>query len=99
MLKGEDFLKDLSNDDRATILAVFKDIRQFGFSCMGCQFRQIEGKLWEIKIQAASGGYRFFYVMVSNREMYVLHSYRKKTQKAPIREIEIARRRCAEVLT
>lgn len=70
----EDFLDDLNNDDTATILAVFEDIRKYGFSAMGCEFRQIEGKLWEIKIKTAGGSYRFFYVMLSAEKMYVLHA-------------------------
>lgn len=95
----EDFLRDLPATDRATVLAVFADIRQHGFGAIGCQFRQIEGKLWEIKIKTVSGGYRFFYVMLSVDKMCVLHSYKKKTQRAPVREIEIARKRLKEVVS
>ena len=95
----EDFLKDLPDGDRASILAVFEDIRKFGFDAIGCNFRQIEGKLWEIKIKTASGGYRFFYVMLSADVMHVLHAYKKKTPKAPPRELEIARKRLKEALS
>jgi hypothetical protein len=55
-------LDDLNVQDRAAILAVFADIRIHGFNALGCQFRQIEGKLWEIKIRTTGGGWRFFYV-------------------------------------
>ncbi len=95
----EDFLKGLSSQDKATILAVFDDIGKYGFGAIGCDFRQIEGKLWEIKIKTAGGGFRFFYVMLSSDEMHVLHSYKKKTPKAPPRELEIARKRLKEVLS
>jgi len=95
----EGFLKDLTPQDRATVLAVFQDIRQYGFSAVGCEFRQIEGKLWEIKIRTASGGYRFFYAMLSSEIMYVLHAYKKQSQKAPKQELEIARKRLKEVLS
>ncbi len=94
-----DFLNDLDPRTRADILAVFEDIRNHGLGAVGCQFRQIEGKLWEVKIRAASGGYRFFYVMLGTNEMYVLHAYKKKTQKAPPREVEVARKRLKEVLS
>ena len=87
----EDFLADLDARDRATILAVFTDIREHGLNATGCQFRQIDGKLWEIKLRAPGGGFRFFYVMLASGEMHVLHAYRKQGQKAPVRELEVAR--------
>ena len=57
-------------------------------------FRQIEGKLWEVRI----GPHRVFYVLLLQEEMVLLHAYRKQTQKAPARELELARRRMQEVL-
>ncbi len=92
------FLEDLSAQDRATILAVLSDIQSHGFVAKGCQFRQIEGKLWEIKIRTQGGSYRFFYVSIERNEVYILHAYRKQGQKAPIKELEIARKRIKEVL-
>jgi phage-related protein len=94
----EKFLQQLSVTDRATILAAFKDIQVYGFDARSCEFRQLEGKLWEIKIRAPSGGYRFFYVMLAAEHLHVLHSYKKKGQKAPRKELEVAQRRLKEVL-
>ncbi len=95
----EDFLADLDARDRSTILAVFTDIRESGLDAKGCQFRQIESKLWEIKVRAPGGGYRFFYIMLGSDEMYVLHAYQKQGQKAPVRELGVARKRMREVLS
>lgn len=94
----EKFLNDLSMPDRATVLAVFKDIQDHGLDAKGCELRQIEGKLWEIKVRAPNGGYRFFYVMLSSDHLHVLHSYKKQGQKAPVRELDVARKRLKEVL-
>ncbi len=94
----EDFLKNLMPRDRAEILAVFSDIREHGLAAVGCQFRQIEGKLWEIKIRTPGGGWRFFYAMLESDLMHVLHAYKKQGQKAPIRELEVAKKRLKEVL-
>lgn len=94
----ERFLEDLNRQDKAQILAVFEDIKIYGFNAIGCQFRPIEGKLWEIKIRTTGGGWRFFYVMLSLDHLHVLHSYRKQTEKAPKHEIEVARKRLKEVL-
>lgn len=95
----EYFLNQLPKNDRATILSVFEDIKQFGLSAIGCQFRHMEGKLWEIKIKTQSGGYRFFYVLLDHETMMVLHAYKKQGQKTPIHELDIARKRLKEVLS
>ncbi len=95
----EDFIDGLGRNDQAAILAILKDVETYGLSAVGCQFRQIEGKLWEIKIKAPTGGYRIFYVMISSSEMMCLHAYKKQGQKAPKRELEVARKRLNEVLT
>ncbi|MEN9723005.1 MAG: hypothetical protein RJB38_991 [Pseudomonadota bacterium] len=94
----EDFLGEVEVQDRAAILAVFADIRIHGFNALGCQFRQIEGKLWEIKIRTSGGGWRFFYVTLAPDLIYVLHSYKKQGQKAPKHELDVARKRLKEVL-
>jgi phage-related protein len=94
----EKFIRDLSTQDRAVILAVFKDIQSYGLGAKGCEFRQIEGKLWEVKMRAPTGGYRFFYVLIAADHIHVLHSYRKQGQKAPPRELTVARKRLKEAL-
>ncbi|MBI3016677.1 MAG: type II toxin-antitoxin system RelE/ParE family toxin [Deltaproteobacteria bacterium] len=94
----ENFLEDLNREDKAQILALFEDVKKYGFNAIGCQFRPIEGKLWEIKIRITGGGWRFFYVMLSLDYMHVLHSYKKQGQKAPKHELEVARKRLKEVL-
>ena len=94
----EDFLKKLQLSDRAAILSVFSDIQKNGYKALGCQFRQIEGKLWEIKIKTASGGWRFFYVSLTSDLICILHSYKKQTQKAPIQELKVAQKRLKEVI-
>lgn len=94
----EKFIDKLSTQDKAVIFAVFKDIQAYGFNAKGCEFRQIEGKLWEIKIPAPTGGYRFFYVTINSQHIHVIHSYKKQGQKAPVKELDLARKRLKEVL-
>ena len=43
------FLQVLPKRDRAVILAVLKDIQDYGLEAKGCEFRQIESKLSEVK--------------------------------------------------
>lgn len=95
----EDFVDGLTSKDKAYVLAALKEIEHNGLTAVGCQFRQIEGKLWEVKIKAPQGGYRIFYVMVSSQEMMCLHAYKKQGQKAPQKELDVARKRMKEVLS
>jgi len=94
----ERFIEDLSKPDRAIVLAVFQDVSDHGLNAKGCDFRQIEGKLWEIKVRAPTGGYRFFYILLSQDHVHVLHSYKKQGQKTPKKELELARKRLKEIL-
>lgn len=87
----EDFISNLAKEDRASILAVFADIRDYGFRANGCDFRQIEGRLWEIKIRTVTGAWRFFYT--SANSICILHCYKKQSRKAPIRDIRLAKKR------
>lgn len=94
----ESLIDKLPLEDQAIIYTILKDIEEYGFSAIGCQFRQIEGKLWEIKINTKSTGYRIFYVTISQDEMVLLHAYRKQGQKAPKHELDVARKRLKEAL-
>lgn len=95
----KEFLESLDLDDRSIIGSVLEDIERYGFSAKGCQFRQVEGKLWEIKIHAHSGGYRILYVVLSGGIMMLLHAYKKQGQKIPKHELEVAKKRLKEVLS
>jgi phage-related protein len=101
-LKGKspvfEFIKGLEVRDRARILASLKSIEELGFETPRVEFRQIRGKLWEIKIRSAKKGYRIFYFILEQRNLILLHAYKKQSQKAPIREIELAENRMMEVL-
>jgi len=71
------------------------EIERRGFDAIRVQFRQIEGKLWEIKVSA----HRLLYVAIEREEIVLLHAYKKQGQKFPIKEREIAIRRMKELLS
>lgn len=72
-------------------------VREYGLHAPGVRFRQIKGKLWEFYVKAGAS-YRIFYAVVTGPMMVLLHSYKKQSQKAPVREVKIAERRMKEVL-
>ena len=54
----EDFISDLPKADQARFADVFEGIEKYGLGCPRVQFRQLRGKLWEVKFNTQSGGYR-----------------------------------------
>jgi len=55
-------------------------------------------KLFEIRIKGQEGIARVFYCTQINNEIVMLHSFIKKTQNTPRRELETAMKRLKEVL-
>jgi phage-related protein len=53
--------------------------------------------LFELRLKGAEGIARVFFCSLIGRRVVMLHSFVKKAQKTPLREIEIARKRMKEV--
>ena len=51
----------------------------------------------EIRVSDDSGAYRVIYVARRAEAVYVLHAFQKKTQATSRRDIEIARKRFAQI--
>lgn len=51
----------------------------------------------EIRIKEASGAFRVFYVANRPEAIYVLHAFRKTTQKTEKRDIDLAKARLKEI--
>jgi phage-related protein len=88
------YIEGLSRADQAVIAVALTEIVERGLEARGVTFRPLDGKLWEFRI----GPHRVCYVLRHQVEMVLLHAYRKQTQKAPARHLELAQRRMREVL-
>ncbi len=93
----KEFIANAPSADRAKILSCLQSLREQGVTAPKVNCRQIKDKLWEIKI-SASVGYRIFYIIVHGNTIVLLHGYKKKTQKAPLKELKVATKRMSEVL-
>lgn len=87
-----------SSEERSELLSLLKGVQENGTYAVGVEFRQIEGKLWELKIRLRGHQHRIFYVVLKGNEMVLLHAYLKKTQKAPINEVQVAKQRMKSVI-
>ena len=90
----EDYLKGLPIKEGAEIDAVLESIEQHGLDAPLVSMRQIQRKLWELRVSRN----RIFYVVLKRDRMVLLHAYKKRGQKAPVSEIETALRRMSEVM-
>ena len=59
--------------------------------------RAMGEKLFEMRLKSKEGISLIFYCTKIEKRIIMLHFFIKKTQKTPIREIEIARKRLDEV--
>jgi phage-related protein len=53
--------------------------------------------LFELRLKGQEGIARVFFCTLVGRRVVMLHAFVKKSQKTPLREIEVARRRMKEV--
>lgn len=65
---------------------------------LGMPFTRSFGNgLFEIRAKAQEGIGRVFFCALVGNEIVILHSFIKKTQKTPDKELELAKKRLAEV--
>ena len=94
----EEFIASLSTEDQVRFFDVVVGIELEGLEYRRVVFRHLRAKLWEIKFQAPSGGYRIMYVVLQGDLMIWLHAFKKKSQKTPLDDLRLAERRMKEVL-
>ncbi len=84
--------------DQASKRAFGEDIKtvQFGWPLGMPLVRSLGGGLWEVRSQVRDGIGRILF-LAEGQVMVLLHGFIKKTQKTPAKEMEIARKRAAEV--
>jgi len=88
-----EYVDALPQEERAVVAAALLDIEEHDLEGTTVT-RHIDGKLWELKITR----HRIFYVIIVGPVMVLLHAYKKQGQKAPSRELDVARKRMKEVL-
>ena len=92
-----EFLDSLPDHDKQRIFLDLSLIGKKGLQNCGLSLRHVHGKLWEIRFKL-SAGYRIFYCLVIE-DIYLLHAYKKQSQKAPEKEINTALNRMKELLS
>lgn len=81
----------------ANFLRIVELIKVFGPSIGKPYIASMGGGLFEIRSKGKEGIGRSFYCMVKGKEIIILHSFIKKSQKTPKKELDIAKKRMKEV--
>jgi len=89
---------DLPPDMQARLGRIAETIRQGGLLHLPHGWvKPLGGKLWELRITGKDGIARAIYVTASGQRVVIVRIFVKKTQKTPLRELELARQRAKEV--
>jgi phage-related protein len=85
----KDYLDRLTDEEVAAIVAAMKEVAQLGLGTS----RHLRGDIYEVR---ADGERRSFRVLFARETKFILLSltaFEKRTQKTPIRELDVAERR------
>jgi phage-related protein len=94
-----EFLDTLPLNERARVVRAIELLKTNGTRLRMPYARSLESKLWELRVPAGRMDYRVIYTPWPGHRFVLLHAFAKKTQKTPLRELEIARRRLAELMS
>ncbi len=91
-------LEDLPADTKARFRRVVELIQGYGLERVRePHVKHLQGRLWEMRMKGRDGISRAIYVTSRGRRVIIVRIFVKKTQKTPMREIEIALQRAREV--
>ena len=89
------YLATLSDRERAAVAESLTAIERDGFKAAGVEFRQVRGKLWEVKASQQ----RLFYVVIEGPVMVLLEAVKKQGRRARPQDIAVAEKRMREALS
>lgn len=87
-----DWLRNLEKDDRKSIGENIKLV-QFRWPLGMPLVRKLEANLWEVRSTLSGKRIARTLFTVTQDEMVLLHGFIKKSQKAPAKELDLARKR------
>ncbi|MEK6860766.1 MAG: type II toxin-antitoxin system RelE/ParE family toxin [Nanoarchaeota archaeon] len=99
---GNSPVKEFLDDNlkaKVKALRIFSNIEEYGLSSVIPHIKKLTGTpLWEIRI-LGEDSVRILYVTWEGKQILLLHAFVKKTDKTPLKEINVALNRLNEVLT
>ncbi|MEY2857490.1 MAG: hypothetical protein RLZZ74_1802 [Cyanobacteriota bacterium] len=81
----------------ASFLHIAEMIEEFGPALGKPYTASLSGGLFEIRSKGKEGIGRSFFCMVKGKEIIILNSFIKKSQKTPKKELDVAKKRMKEI--
>jgi len=87
-----EFIKEQSPKEKAKILREIELLEEFGLFLGMPHIKKLKGydDLWELRIKHSSNIFRILFLNYHDGIFVLLHAFRKKSNKTPQREIDIA---------
>ena len=93
----KNFIVSLPCKERAKVVQEIENIRSEGIYLRPPFVKKITGRnykgLWELRVRSGSNYIRIIYFLHTKKTFVLLHGFKKKTNKTPKRELEIAKKR------
>lgn len=92
----KDFILGLDFKTQSKIRNTLNLLQDFGTSLSSPHVKKLVGsQLWELRI-LGTDNIRIFYITISQKTFLLLHGFKKKSNKTPLKEIKVAEARLAE---
>lgn len=95
-LPVKEFLDQQDRNTRAKITSAIELLVDYGPYLKPPYIKKLQNKLYELRI-SAKVAIRIFYT-IHNNEYYLLHAFKKKTQKTPQKELKTAIDRMGKII-
>lgn len=93
-----EYLDELSVKEKAKILKYIEFLRVHDGVLDEPYSKHIKDKIRELRVDFSRKRHRIFYFTFINKNIILLHVFLKKTEKTPLREIEMAKENYEDVL-
>lgn len=93
----KDFIDSLPLKAKARTVKTLDLLESYGIQMGEPHVKNVARKLWELRVKAKEGIFRFFFIVKKNRIIILLHGFQKKSEKTLKRELDIAIKRMKEI--
>lgn len=91
-----EFILSLELKAQAKVRSSITLLKNFGVSVSSPHIKKLAGtELWELRI-LGSDSIRILYIAITGKNFLLLHGFKKKKDKTPLKEVKIAEDRLAE---
>ncbi len=97
----KEFIDSLSAESKAKYIFIADLLSEYGLNVREPYVKPVTGsrKLFEMRIKDKQNIHRIFYFAFTGRMLVLLHGFTKKTQKTPVREINLAEKRMKDYIS